>query len=246
MEPARLALAAFFFGIAGLAFFLMGRGGDALSVTGAELVPVHAGHALRLGIANPGPPDVLTGVASDAAQSVTWAAGAPPLAVPAGGTPSLALDGAHPMLTGLLGEDDPGHLVSVTLWFERSGKLTTRARIVDGPGKVHGALYETDAASAPRLTLSAEPDSGGWRITLSVANLQLTEEGVDGVHVPGEGHAHLYLNGLKLRRVYGTEARIGALPPGEHELRVTLNTHDHRSYAVGGRPVEARLTLAAD
>ena len=63
-------------------------------------------------------------------------------------------------------------------------------------------------------------------------------------HVPGTGHAHLYLNGLKLGRLYVPSARIGALPPGDHMVRVTLNANDHRAYVVDGDPVTAIAPLS--
>ena len=37
----------------------------------------------------------------------------------------------------------------------------------------------------------------------------------------------------------GPSTKIGALPVGRHEISVTLNTNDHRFYAVNGERVEA-------
>ena len=54
----------------------------------------------------------------------------------------------------------------------------------------------------------------------------------------GEGHAHLYLDGQKIARVYGEWYHLPKLE-GDHELRVTLNTNDHQDYAVKGEVVGA-------
>jgi len=45
--------------------------------------------------------------------------------------------------------------------------------------------------------------------------------------------------------MYTPEARIGALPPGDHRIEVTLNTNDHRAYVVGDVPVTASAVVRA-
>ena len=61
-------------------------------------------------------------------------------------------------------------------------------------------------------------------------NFQFTPTTPDSTHVMGQGHAHLYLNGMKLQRMYGSTATIGALPAGRYHIAVSLNTNDHRTY----------------
>ena len=68
---------------------------------------------------------------------------------------------------------------------------------------------------------------------------------MDGDHVAGTGHGHIYLNGLKLGRLYSSSAEIGPLPSGVHVVRVTLNTNNHKAYVVDGKPVTATVTLRA-
>jgi len=43
--------------------------------------------------------------------------------------------------------------------------------------------------------------------------------------VAGEGHAHLYLDGEKVARVYGRWFHIPEPGPGAHSVRVTLNAN---------------------
>ena len=89
-----------------------------------------------------------------------------------------------------------------------------------------------DGEPAPRLALSVAPDGDGWRVSIEAEDFTFSEEFVDLYHVPGMGHGHLYVGGMKMGRLYAPEAYIGALPKGQHEIRVTLNTNDHRAYVV--------------
>jgi hypothetical protein len=61
--------------------------------------------------------------------------------------------------------------------------------------------------------------------------------------VAGEGHAHLYIDGKKITRLYGEWYFIPSLKPGTHTIRVTLNANTHEDYAVGGKLVEDTVTV---
>ena len=74
---------------------------------------------------------------------------------------------------------------------------------------------------------------------VETTDFTFNEDMADGPHVPGVGHAHLYLDGVKLQRLYHRDATIGALPPGSYLVRVTLNTNDHRVYMHKGAPISA-------
>ena len=103
----------------------------------------------------------------------------------------------------------------------------------------------TEGEPRPQLSLShnQNPATGGWTIDLNVNNFRFAKDLVDGAHVPGTGHGHLYLNGLKLGRVYGTSVELGPVPKGNHVARVTLNTNDHLAYVVDDRPVSATVMI---
>ena len=53
-------------------------------------------------------------------------------------------------------------------------------------------------------------------------------------NVEGHGHAHVYVNGVKLGRVYGDWYHIGKLPLGRNEVSVSLYANDHSGLARGG------------
>lgn len=105
----------------------------------------------------------------------------------------------------------------------------------------HDALREVPAG---QVALHAERDPmGGWNIEVRTTDFRFVPEKVNGPHVDGEGHAHVYVDGEKLRRIYGPWFHIEALGPGKHRLKVTLNGHSHEALAVDGEALEAEITL---
>lgn len=106
-----------------------------------------------------------------------------------------------------------------------------------GHAHAHG-LHEAEAP-IPQLQVQVLRDAaGGWNLRLRVDNFRFTPEAVNQTHQPGTGHAHVYINGEKHGRIYGAWHHLAPLGPGRHQLRVSLNTNDHREYAHQGRPIE--------
>ena len=66
---------------------------------------------------------------------------------------------------------------------------------------------------------------------------------VNQPHAANVGHAHLYLNGVKVARLYGTAYHLSDLPDGQHTITVTLNTNDHSDLALDGRLIEASVEV---
>ncbi len=225
--------------------------GPAPLITAMTARPLHGAPgdwAIEATIENRGGWDILRAAHSVQARDVTiQGAGAGGVVLPAGSAPSLSLDGVFLRLSGLEGAAQDGRLVPITLTFARAGEIAAQVRLStqsggDGMGHAmpgHGAAMDLPASAAPRIGLRLHPNGDAWALALELANLNLSAEAADTPHQPGIGHGHLYLNGLKLRRLYTNTARLGALPPGEHLVRVSLNTNDHRPYAADGVPVEA-------
>lgn len=246
--------------IAAMALFQPSSG--AILISDAAAQPFDVGGrrilAVTATIDNRGAPDRLVSVASPAAPEAMLygAALGAGLAIPGADAASLAADGAHIMLFELDGPADEGRLVPLTLTFEKAGPVRLKAKIATPapqPGAaamshaMHGAaLHLSTAAAPPRIAVAAAPEGAEWRVSARVENFTFAPDRMDGPHVEGEGHGHLYLNGLKLQRMTGPEARIGALPPGEHVIRVSLNTNDHAAYAVDGRAVAAEVVVTVD
>ena len=106
-------------------------------------------------------------------------------------------------------------------------------------------MYEvSDGVPVPAVELSVEADAkSGWNVHLDLTNFVFTPESVNSDHVDGEGHAHIYVDGKKLGRLYAADYYLDGLSEGEHEIKVTLNTNDHKEYAVGGETIADMVTI---
>lgn len=225
-----------------------------LLITEISAMPLgNGGAAAVLTIENQGQPDTLMGVSSTMADAHFQSADLG-LPIPVGKS-SLALDAAHVMLMNPVTQLEDGTLIPLTLSFETAGEVSAKARFkVPEPGSMaahmamgHGGMMHTATnAPVPTLALSATQDGNGWTAQITTENFTFAEDLQDGDHVPGTGHGHIYVGDVKLGRVFSDSFAIGALPKGEHQLRVTLNTNDHRAYAVDGQPISAETIITVD
>ncbi len=243
---------------AAAAFMQRGGGADHILLTEVSAAPLPDGDlGVFLKVENRGAPDRLIAVTSPEADAILYspeAAIGPPM--PSGQGPALAADGAHIRLSGLAGAPEDGRLIPLTLVFETAGEVTTKARISDP--KATGGAEEVglfglgdicvvgDGEPAPQVSLSVIPDGDGWKINVNTDQFEFSDALTGLYHVPGMGHGHIYVGGMKIGRLYQPETRIGALPKGEHQVRLTLNTNDHRAYVVGDQPVTATATIVVD
>lgn len=104
----------------------------------------------------------------------------------------------------------------------------------------HGGAQEV-AADSPIPTVEIEvlkDPMTGWNLHIETTNYTLAPERVSTEHVEGEGHMHLYINGEKISRIYGYWHDLGELPPGEHEIRVSLSTNSHAYLTLNGQRIE--------
>jgi hypothetical protein len=119
---------------------------------------------------------------------------------------------------------------------------------MDHGGDDHAMLHDTPlvvpASKAPRLSVIVMPDPmSGYNLHVTTENFSFSPQNASRDHVPGEGHAHVYVNSQKLARLYGHWMHLDALPVGEVTVDVTLNTNDHRPFAVDGTNIKSSVTL---
>lgn len=119
-----------------------------------------------------------------------------------------------------------------------------------GGTAAHGAhdhatlLSLPDDADAPSLALDLERDpASGWNLHLVTRNFAFAPENASLAHVPGQGHAHVYVNGVKLGRFYGPWVHLDNLPLGEVKVEATLNANDQRPLAVADRPLAKTILI---
>ncbi len=99
----------------------------------------------------------------------------------------------------------------------------------------------------PELHVNIVPDHhSGYNLELVTENFDFSPESASAEHKHGEGHAHLYLNNVKLARVYHSWHHLSELRPGKYELTVTLNSNDHRVYTIDGEPVKFVQTIEVE
>lgn len=98
-------------------------------------------------------------------------------------------------------------------------------------------------AEAPTLdlTLHADP-AGGWNVELLTSDFTFSPQHVSQAHVLGEGHAHLYVNGEKIARLYGPWVQLPPVKAGD-VVAVGLYSNDHKSLVVGPKAIVATLTI---
>ncbi len=108
----------------------------------------------------------------------------------------------------------------------------------------HGSIGGIEGPQGMDVSIQAVPDSvSGMNVRLTTTNFTFAPEEVGGEHVPGHGHAHIYVDGVKVGRLYGEHYHLGSIAPGEHTLRATLNANTHEEYAVGGAIVEDSISV---
>lgn len=118
----------------------------------------------------------------------------------------------------------------------------------DGMGHAHGEMLSLPAnTDAPSLDMMIMPDPvSGWNLHVMTTNFEFSPQNASLDHVAGEGHAHVYVNGTKLARLYGPWMHIGTLSLGENVIAVTLNSNDHRQLAVDGQALKVEQTITVE
>ncbi|MCY4616174.1 MAG: hypothetical protein OXC71_07280, partial [Chloroflexi bacterium] len=108
----------------------------------------------------------------------------------------------------------------------------------------HVMTASVEAPEGTSVGLQIEPDAvSGFNITVTTPGFTFTPEAVNSDHVPGQGHAHLYVDGVKITRLYGPSYHLTGLAPGIHEVRVSLSTNSHADYVRGAGLVDATRTV---
>ncbi len=110
------------------------------------------------------------------------------------------------------------------------------------------SLHSVALNQAPQVQLVAVKDvTGGFNVHIITSNFRWSPEHVSQAFIPGEGHAHLYLDGVKIGRVYAEWFHVNtaqfARRAGEQLVSVELAGDDHAPYAVAGVPVRADAVI---
>ena len=128
-----------------------------------------------------------------------------------------------------------GFLLGVASGVELSGH--------DHSGHDHNVTMDI-TGNTPSVSMALHPDAiSGWNLQVVTQNFEFTPKSVNMAHEDGTGHAHVYVNGEKLMRIYSEWTHIPSLPLGQAQLTVALNSNTHSPLSVNGIPIEARTTI---
>jgi hypothetical protein len=114
------------------------------------------------------------------------------------------------------------------------------------PAQAYSAIsvHENEQEVAPKAVLEIKKDpTGGFNIHVVTTNFVWRPEMASMQHVPGEGHAHVYLDGRKIMRIYNEWFHLNtfqfATKAGEQLLSIEFVGNDHAPYTIQGFPVGA-------
>jgi hypothetical protein len=83
----------------------------------------------------------------------------------------------------------------------------------------------------------------GYNLLIDLNNFTLAPEQVGKKNKPNTGHLHLYVNDIKIARIYSKWFHI----PGryfnlkENLIKVTLNANMHGEFTIDGNPIQANI-----
>jgi uncharacterized Zn-binding protein involved in type VI secretion len=112
-------------------------------------------------------------------------------------------------------------------------------------GHTHAAVEIPAGQLVPTVNLVVRPDAmKGWNLEVKVTHFTFAPERVNTKSTSvNEGHAHLYVDGQKVARLYGNWYHLESLPSGNHTVTVSLNTNDHGQLTHQGKPIQASATI---
>ncbi len=122
-----------------------------------------------------------------------------------------------------------------------------RAAHMDSAGAMaHETLaIPKTARNIPAVHISVTQDqSGSWLLKTNTENFTFRPEkaGSDEIQFQ-EGHAHIYVDGKKINRLYGSYYNLGELPSGRHVVKVSLNSNSHALFTYKGKEISDSQTI---
>lgn len=113
-----------------------------------------------------------------------------------------------------------------------------------GETHAHKTLVIPPGQPVPTVSLEVKPDAmSGWNLQVKVTNFTFAPERVNTKGIATEGHAHLYIDGKKVTRLYSPWYYLGNLSPGQHTITVTLNGNGHEDLIYNGKPIQATQVI---
>jgi len=111
----------------------------------------------------------------------------------------------------------------------------------------HGMLAVDGWATPPTISadIFKDPESG-WNLHVMTTGFTFNAAAAGYDNVEGEGHAHIYVNGKKLGRLYGDWYHIGGLSTRDQAVKVSLNANDPSALLRNGKELAAQVTITVE
>ena len=117
----------------------------------------------------------------------------------------------------------------------------------DHSGHSHEPLEVSKSDQIPTVTLTVLKDPmSGWNAKVVVEHFRFAPENASQDHVAGEGHGHLYVDGVKINGLYGDWYHLGKLSAGSHTVMVSLSSNDHRDLTHNGQVIAHSVSIQVD
>jgi hypothetical protein len=101
----------------------------------------------------------------------------------------------------------------------------------------HDPLEVPTSAPTPSVSLTLYKDAkSGYNAHITTTNIRFAPEHASGAYVAGEGHAHIYVNGVKINRVYGEWYHLADVVPGD-VVSVQLSSNNHKELTIHGEAI---------
>jgi len=125
-----------------------------------------------------------------------------------------------------------------------TGWMLAVATVIPSQAQTNGtiSIHEIAQEAAPQATLEIQKDpTGGFNVQVKTTNFLWRPEMASMQHVAGEGHAHVYLDGRKIMRIYNEWFHLNTYQfstrSGEQLLSIEFVGNDHAPYTIEGLPV---------
>jgi hypothetical protein len=104
----------------------------------------------------------------------------------------------------------------------------------EAPASSTTSSDKTKDASQAKYTLDAQLVQDGNKAVITwKTNLTISAEHYGKEEVPGEGHAHVYVDGERVSALKTTDPyTVENLKPGKHKIKIDLQQNDHKPYGV--------------
>lgn len=110
----------------------------------------------------------------------------------------------------------------------------------------HPIVEVPEGRPAPFLRIRLSPDMmDGFNVFLETRDFRFTPQNLGTTIVANEGHAHLYVNGEKVARMYSPWHHLPAkaLREGLNRIEVEFSANDHSVWGVAGEPIGADVLI---